>query len=132
MEQTPMTPETTQNEQETSVDTTAMKMPEGVTSMKQEGDGHSYLAPIIGILILILALTLGGLYLWGGVLVNTETPATTENSEEAATTTEQETQTMEQTDSLDAIEASVTNEELGAIETDLSAIESELNAALQE
>lgn len=98
---------------------------------------HSHLGPVLGVIIILLALILGGLYLWGGMLAKqaetpvTEFPVNNEPETPRATADTQILETMSTSDNLDAIEADISSTNLDSIDSDLGTIDAELNAALE-
>jgi uncharacterized protein HemX len=106
-----------------------MKMPE--ETVEAQPKTHR-LALIAGILIILIALALGGLYLWGAMLSaeRMEENAALEQAQNAETT---ETSAPAQSDSLDAIEAELDAQNFEAIDAELNQIDAELegNASAQ-
>jgi hypothetical protein len=96
---------------------------------------HARLGIILGILILILALILGGLFLWGSMLAQREVsaplPAIVNNEPETprAAADAQILETQSPSDELSAIEADLESTSLDMLTQDLQAIDSELEAA---
>jgi flagellar basal body-associated protein FliL len=97
--------------------------------------------PIIILLLLILGAILGGFYFWYTLVAKeaslTEAPATRptieENNEPESPTAEARTQTMDivsTSDELPAIKADIDSTHLEELDSEIPAIESELNAAL--
>ncbi len=92
---------------------------------------HAHMGPILGILIIVLVIILGGLYLWGGMLVE-QTPVVEEqiinNEPETprATADQQILETLSPSDELDAIEADITSTNLDSLDADLTSIDVEL------
>jgi flagellar basal body-associated protein FliL len=97
--------------------------------------------PIIILLVLVLAGILGGFYFWYTLVMKeaalTEAPVTrptaAENSEPESTTAEARTQTTDvisTSDELPAIKADLDSTHLEELDTEVPAIESELNAAI--
>jgi len=99
-------------------------------------ENHTYLGPILGALVVLLALVLGGLYLWGGMLSEEATPVANEmpvNNEPETPRADADTKNLETTspsDELDAIEADIDATNLDSLDADLITADSELNAAL--
>lgn len=94
--------------------------------------------PIIILLILILLAILGGFYYWYTLVIeeaNTITatrPTAEANNEPESTTAEARTQTLDvvsTSDELPAIRADLESTKLDDLDTEIPAIESELNAA---
>ena len=96
--------------------------------------------PIIILLVLILVAILGGFYYWYTLVMKevTAAPVTTrptveQNNEPESTTAEARTQTADvvsTSDELSAIRADVDSTHLEDLDTEIPAIESELNAAI--
>lgn len=97
---------------------------------------HSHLAPILGVLLIVLVLILGGLYLWGATLTREqqiEESLDIPNNEPETPRAEADAQILEtvsSSDSLDAIEADIESTNLDSLDTELTSMEAELNAAL--
>lgn len=87
---------------------------------------HSRIAPVIGILIVILVLALGALYIWGAMLSkqveseNTEMATTTEEVTGAATEN-----TAPPEESFNAMESEI-DAEMNAFDTEMNEIDAEL------
>ncbi len=81
----------------------------------------SSVGAIIGIVIIIIVLAIGGLYFWGAELNNDANPL--EN---------QEIQPLSASDTVQDISADLSATLIGDIDTELGAIETELDAALAE
>jgi hypothetical protein len=99
---------------------------------------HSHVGPILGVLIIVLILILGGLYLWGSMLSQSENEARVErtipnNEPETprATADRQILETTSSSNELDAISADLDTTNLDSIDTDLASIDTEMNAALR-
>ncbi len=107
-----------------------MRMPENLNESH-----HKHLGPVLGALILVLVLILGGLYLWGSKL-NEEVmpvPDTLINNEPEtprAAADQALMETVSTSDELSAIEADLGSSNLDALDTDITAIDAELNAAI--
>lgn len=104
-----------------------MKQPIGVEPTSRKS--HT-LAIVVGVLLLLLALTLGGLYLWGAML-DRQQPEVVLPEENADVMTESETQTdttSTQNDELSALESDVESTELDAMEAELNQIDAEIEA----
>ena len=109
-----------------------MKMP----SSNITESHHSHIAPILGVLIIMLVLILVGLYLWGGMLskeqsVIEDTPIV--NNEPETPRAEADVQiyeTLSPSDELEAIEADLDGTNLDTLDADLNAIDAELDEAL--
>lgn len=97
---------------------------------------------IIGILITILALILMGLYIWSQTIVNTplpiaptpQRPTAAENNEPESTDAEARAEVLDivsTSDELSAIEADLESTQIDGMETDLNAIDLEMNATLE-
>jgi len=132
------------NTQEPVVAEGEMKMPEerfGSTAHTPERTTH--LGIILGILIVILVLILGGLYLFGTTLQNSNMdtmndaatrPTADQNNEPESTTADAQVQALETvstSNEISAIEADISSTNLDAIDAELNAIDAELNASLQ-
>ncbi len=96
---------------------------------------HSHTGSILAVLIIMLVLILGGLYLWGGVL-STEVPVVTPepivNNEPETPRAAADTQileTLSPSDDIGAIEADINSTNFDSLDTDFTAIDSEINAA---
>lgn len=113
---------------------TSLKMPVSFTEAH-----YHHLGPVLAVMLVILALILGGLYLWGSTLVQPEV-----NQAEATRTipnNEPETpraiadtkilETVSSSDELSAIEADLMSTNLDSLDTDLSEAERELDTALR-
>ena len=118
------------SEENTTTDT-KMKMPQTFTERH-----HTHLGPILGALILLVVLILGGLFLWGGMLVK-KAPASEErtisNNEPETPRAEADQQileTLSPSDDLGAIEADLNSTNLDSIDGDLNTIDAELDASL--
>lgn len=104
-----------------------------------EDEGTSHLAPIIGVLIIMLVLILGGLYLWGrelskGPAAIEIVPREIENNEPETTRAEADAEILQTTstsDEIAAIEADIESTELDTLDAELEEIDRELEAALQ-
>lgn len=107
-----------------------MHMPASLTSRP-----HAHIGPILGVLVIMLALILGGLYLWGETLstkVPVITPEPIVNNEPETPRAVADTQileTLSPSDDLDAIEADVNSTNFDSLDTDFTAIDTEINAA---
>lgn len=97
---------------------------------------HARLGPILGMIILILALVLGGLFLWGSMLANKEAgqplPPIVNNEPETprAAADTQILETTSSSDELSAIEADIESTNLDLIEQDLQAISNEFDGSV--
>ncbi len=97
---------------------------------------HRHLGPVLGALILALVLILGGLYLWGSKLNEEVTPVpdTLINNEPEtprAAADQAIMETVSISDELSAIEADLGSSNLDSLDTDITAIDAELNAAIE-
>ena len=98
---------------------------------------HSYIAPILGVLLVILVLILVGLYLWGAALTNEPVviePRVIENNEPETPRAEADAQILETvspSDSLEAIEIDIESTNLDSLDAELDEIERELESGLQ-
>lgn len=96
----------------------------------------SHFGLIIGALIIVLALVLGGLYVWSRMMIDPATPIPTperpsaaQNNEPESTTAEARAETLDvvsTSDELDVIEADLEATKLDDFESDLNAIDAEL------
>ncbi len=98
---------------------------------------HARLGPILGMIILVLALVLGGLFLWGSMLANKEAvpaPPIVNNEPETprAAADAQILETTSSSDELSAIEADIESTNLDSIEQDLQAIDNEFSGSAEE
>lgn len=97
---------------------------------------HKHLGLILGVLILALVLILGGLYLWGSKLneeavIEIETPINNEPETPRAAADQAILETVSTSDELGAIEADLGSSNLEALDTDIAAIDAELNTAIE-
>ncbi len=99
---------------------------------------HFPIGPILGVLLIMVVLSISGLYIWGSML-SKEAPQTTEppivNHEPETPRAIVDTQileTLSPSDDLNAIEADISSTNLDSLDTDITAIDTELNAALPE
>ena len=112
---------------ETPVDMNTMTMPKG-TVVEEPKSNH--LALIIGILIILIAVVLGGLYLWGAMLAT----STEEMNDDAALMTEEENaepvtaEPVAPSDETASLEADLESTEIASMESDLGTIDSEIEA----
>jgi uncharacterized protein HemX len=108
-----------------------MRMPETLIE-----EHHSHIAPILGVLLILLVLILGGLYLWGAALTeeqSTEETRVIPNNEPETTRAQADAEILETvspSDSLDAIETDIESTNLDSLDAELTTMEAELNAAL--
>lgn len=96
---------------------------------------HTHFGPILGVLLIALALILGGLVFWGSRL-----PHEVPNLEESIPNNEPETpratadaqilETLSPSDELDAIDADLSSTNLDSLDTELNTIEAELGSAM--
>ena len=98
---------------------------------------HSHILPIIGVIIIMLTLTLGGLLLWGWQLNKQANIPVVENvivnNEPETPRADADTQileTLSPSDELNAIEADLESTNLDSLDTDLTSIDTEIDAAL--
>jgi len=134
-----------QNTQEPVIEDSEMemKMPENSFGTSASEDNTTHLGIILGILIVLLALILGGLYLWGTTLQDTQevstapveqNPTVDENSEPESDTTDVQVQALESvsaSNEIEAIEADIESTNLDELDAELEAIDAELDAELQ-
>lgn len=96
---------------------------------------HARLGAILGVLILILALVLGGLFLWGSMLAKKENalPPIVNNEPETrrAEADAQILNTTSPSDDLGAIEADIESTNMDLLDQDFQAMDNELDAALK-
>lgn len=109
-----------------------MHMPE---SAREQNSSH--ITPIIGVIIIMLVLIFGGLYLWGGILsapapvVPLENPIINNEPETPRAEVDAEIlNTLSPSDEISAIEADLESTNIDSIDTDLTTIDAEFNAAL--
>ncbi len=96
---------------------------------------HFPIAPILGVLLIMVVLCLGGLYIWGALLSKNSEPAlpTPINNEPETPRATVDTQILETTspsDDLSAIEADLNSTNFDSLDTDLTTIDAEINSAL--
>lgn len=114
-------------------------MPNEPQAQEQFSDAHhGHVGAILGVLIIILILILGGLYLWGSMLSNSENEARVErtipNNEPETPRANADKQIMETTSSsndLDAIYADLESTNLDSLDAELDQIDAEMNAELR-
>jgi hypothetical protein len=99
---------------------------------------HAHVGPILGVLVVILVLILGGLYLWGSMLSESQNEARVErtipNNEPETPRAEADRQILETTSpstELDAIYADLESANLDALDAELDQIDAEMSAALR-
>lgn len=94
---------------------------------------HRYLGPILGVLIIALALILGGLALWGSKL-HKDTPVPTldipnnEPETPRATADRLILETTSPSDELQAIEADLSSTNLESLDAELTTIDAEMSS----
>lgn len=98
---------------------------------------HAHVAPILGVLLIILVLVVGGLYLWGAALTKEGAPIerVVENNEPETPRAQADAQilnTVSSSDSLGALEADIMSTNLDSLDAELTAMENELTAGLSE
>ncbi len=111
-------------------------------TVSEEGpltETHNFhLGAILGTLLILLVVILGGLYIWGSMLV--EEPEheiakpEIENNEPETPRAEADVQifdTMSPSTELDAIEADLESTDLDSLDAEMTEIENELDAALE-
>jgi uncharacterized protein HemX len=97
---------------------------------------HTHLGPILGVLVILLVLTLGGLFLWGSMLNETVAPTpepTIINNEPEtprATADQKILETLSPSDELDAIETDAASTNLDGLDGEMDTIQAEMDAAL--
>ncbi len=107
-----------------------MHVPEGYTSSVPTHNG-----PILGIIVIIMALILGGLYLWGSMLSTEPVQETIINNEPETPRAEADVQilnTMSPSDDLGAIEADIENTDIDSLDAELQTIDLEIEAVFGE
>lgn len=111
-----------------------MRLPEEPTE-----ETHSHVGAILGVIIIMLVVLLGAFYIWGGLLkeqakvVPVETPIV--NNEPETPRADADTQileTLSTSDEITAIDADLESTNIDSIDTDLSTIDAEFDAALAE
>lgn len=96
-------------------------------------EGHTSRGIIIGVLIIVLVVILGGLYLWGRTLSQTETlppPPVQVNNEPETPRVDADIkilETLSNSDEISAIEADLESTDLNSLDSELESIEAELN-----
>lgn len=107
-----------------------MKQPAGTAT---ETPKSPMLAIIIGVLVILVAVALGGLYLWGAMLdreqaenERTEPDEMMDTSEETTTAPAQE----EPADDIAALESDVESAEINTMEEDLNEIDAEIESGM--
>lgn len=94
---------------------------------------ESHLGPILAVLLIVLVLILGGLYLWGAQLskdMGTTPQSTRVNNEPETTRAEADTaifSTVSTSNTIGAIEADLMSTNLDELDTEINAIEAEVN-----
>jgi hypothetical protein len=96
---------------------------------------HFPIAPILGVLLIMVVLCLGGLYIWGSLLSkDAETPMPLPiNNEPETPRAVVDTQILETTspsDDLSAIEADLNSTNFDSLDTDLITIDTEMETSL--
>ena len=109
--------------------------PDTTTPISFTEKHHAHLGPILGVLVIVLVLILGGLFLWGGFLAKTVPPGQPNpiNNEPETLRAQTDTQilgTMSPSDDLAAIETDIGSTNLDSLDTDLTAVDNELNNSL--
>jgi hypothetical protein len=99
---------------------------------------HEHVAPILGVLVIVLILILGGLYLWGSMLSKDASMAPTErtipNNEPETPRAEADRDILMTTSAsaeIDAIYADLESTNLNDLDAELNTIDTEMNAALR-
>jgi len=122
-----------------------MKIPDGsFVPTTASSEKTTRLGIILGVLIVLLVLILGGLYLWGATMMDTnmmndeqplmERPTAAQNNEPESTTADAQVQALETvstSNDINAIEADINSTNLDSLDTELNAIDAELDTALQ-
>lgn len=98
---------------------------------------HTHFGPILGVLLIALALILGGLVLWGSRLPKDmpalEAPIPNNEPETPrATADAQILETLSPSDELDAIDADLSSTNLDSLDTELNTIDAELGAVMEQ
>ena len=119
----------------------APQSPEVIFSTPEPApEEHHHLGPIIGVLIVVLVLILGGIYIWGAMLVNGPAsdgqivPRDIVNDEPETTRAEADVQianTVSSSDEVAAIEADIESTDLDSFDAELDSLGAELDAAPQ-
>ncbi len=99
---------------------------------------HNHVGAILGVLVVMLVIVLGGLYLWGSLIVENGQSEQAEriipNNEPETPRAEADSQimgTVSSSDELATIEADLLSTNLDSLDTELNQVDIELNAALQ-
>lgn len=120
-----------------------LKMPEERFGVTESHEKTSYVGIILGVLIVVLMLILAGLYMWSQLLQNqspavvpqeSARPTAEQNNEPESTNAEadvQVLQTMSTSDEISTIESDLDSTNLDGIDAELTAIDAELDAAMQ-
>lgn len=120
-----------------------LKMPEERFGVTESHEKTSYVGIILGVLIVVLMLILAGLYMWSQLLQNqspavvpqeSAQPTAEQNNEPESTNAEanvQVLQTMSTSDEISTIESDLDSTNLDGIDAELTAIDAELDAAMQ-
>lgn len=118
-------------------------MPEERFGVTESHEKTSYVGIILGVLIVVLMLILAGLYMWSQLLQNqspvvvpqeSARPSAEQNNEPESTNAEadvQVLQTMSTSDEISTIESDLDSTNLDGIDAELTAIDAELDAAMQ-
>jgi hypothetical protein len=124
-----MTDENNSNSNSNSQDTAEMRIPVSYSSSP-----HSHTGPMLSVLVIMLVLVLGGLYLWGGMLsekVHAPTEESIVNNEPETIRAKADAemlQTLSPSDELSSLEADLSSTNFDSFESDIVAIDVELNA----
>lgn len=121
----------TQNNMNMQNEDFEMRVPESYV----EGSLRSHIGPILGVITLMLALILGGLYIWGGMLTEQAVvvPPPIINNEPETPRAEADIQilkTLSPSDEISAIEADLLSTDNNSLDADLTTIDAEFEAAL--
>lgn len=113
----------------------SQKTPQETTAPVFHIAHHAKLGPILAMLVLVLALILGGLFLWGKMLADKahmSPPPPIVNNEPETPRAEADTQilgTVSTSDEIGAIEADLESTRLDLIDQDLQSVDNEFDAA---
>ena len=103
-----------------------MNMPD---QMQTAQPPRSKVAPMLGVLLIMLVLVLGGLYLWGSMLAEDEMMEETDQMQTEPMTEETEAAPVGQSDEVDDLETYVDDTEFDAMDKEFADMEAEMDAA---
>ena len=103
-----------------------MNMPD---QMQTAQPPRSKVAPMLGVLLIMLVLVLGGLYLWGSMLAEDEKMDETDQMQTEPMTEETEAAPVGQSDEVDDLETYVDDTEFDAMDKEFADMEAEMDAA---